>query len=100
MVDATLMLLYIMYMPRASATVARLRNQLARILRRVERGEEVIVTRHGQGVAKLVPVRNGADRLAASGVRPAERRAPLPRVRPSTAELRHSLTRAVLEDRG
>lgn len=86
-------------MTKASATVAGLRNQLARILRRVESGEEVIVTRHGQGVAKLVPVRDAAERLEASGVRPPQRRAPLPKVRPSKGELRQSLTRRVLEDR-
>jgi prevent-host-death family protein len=91
--------MYIMYMRKGSASVADLRKQLARVLRLVENGREVIVTRHGEGVAKLVPVRDGAELLAASGVRPAERSGRIPRIRPSRRGLRRSLTRAVLEDR-
>jgi antitoxin (DNA-binding transcriptional repressor) of toxin-antitoxin stability system len=35
------------------------------LLDRVERGEEIMITRHGKRVAKLVPVRIGFDREAA-----------------------------------
>src|SRR5204863_4908213 len=93
-------IVYITYMPRASTTAAGLRRQLSRILRRVEAGQEIVVTRHGEGVAKLIPVRDVAEKLAASGVRPAERPGPPPQVRPRKSGLRRRLTRAVLEDRG
>jgi prevent-host-death family protein len=89
----------IMYMTKGSSSVTDLRKQLACVLRLVESGQEVIVTRHGEGVAKLVPVRDSAELLAASGVRPAERQGAIPRVRSSRHGLRRSLTRAVLEDR-
>lgn len=88
-----------MYIPRETTTVADLRSRLARILRLVESGHEVIVTRHGEGIVKLVPVRDTTEKLAASGVRPAERTGPIPRVRPLRRGLGRSLTRAVLEDR-
>jgi len=97
--DEVLHVLYITYMPRASATVADLRSHLSRILRRVEGGDEVVVTRHGEGIAKLVPVLDPGEKLAASGVRPAERSGPIPKVRPIAGRVRRSLTRAVLEDR-
>jgi len=91
--------MYILYMTKTSASVAEVRGQLARILRLVEGGQEVTVTRHGRGVAKIVPVRDAMERLAAVGVRPAERRDRLPKVRPSMQEVRRPLTRAVLEGR-
>ena len=97
--DEALNMLSITYMPRASATVADLRSHLSRILRRVEGGDEVVVTRHGEGIAKLVPVLDPAEKLAASGIRPAERKGPIPRVRPIAGRIRRSLTRAVLEGR-
>ena len=42
----------------------------------------MVVTRHGEGIAKLVPVRDLEEKLAASGVRAAERSGPIPKVRP------------------
>ena len=36
--------------------VSQARKQLARLLREVERGESVVITRHGRQVARLVPV--------------------------------------------
>lgn len=88
-----------MYMAGNVVTVADLRNQLSRILRLVEGGQEVVVTRHGHGVARLAPVGDASRKLEAAGVRPAERNAPLYRVRPTGKRLTRSLTRAVLEDR-
>lgn len=32
------------------------KTQLSRLLERVEHGEEVVITRHGKPVAKLVPI--------------------------------------------
>jgi prevent-host-death family protein len=32
------------------------KTQLSRLLEQVERGEEVVITRHGKPVAKLVPI--------------------------------------------
>ncbi len=38
------------------------RNRFGQLLDRVEQGEEVVITRHGKAVAKLVPTRAGHDR--------------------------------------
>ena len=38
-------------------TAFEAKNRLGRLLDRVSGGEEVIITRHGEPVAKLVPVR-------------------------------------------
>jgi prevent-host-death family protein len=38
-----------------TATVRTLRNDYARLLRRVETGEEIAISRHGRVVARLVP---------------------------------------------
>ncbi len=38
------------------------KNTLGALLDRVERGEEIIITRHGKPVARLVPSSGGIDR--------------------------------------
>jgi len=38
------------------------KNTLGSLLDRVERGEEIIITRHGKAVARLVPNTGGIDR--------------------------------------
>jgi prevent-host-death family protein len=61
-----------------SVTVRELRNNGGEVLRRVERGERIVVTRDGAPVAELRP-------LPRSSVGPAElirRRKHLPRVSP------------------
>lgn len=40
-----------------TATVRTLRNDYAKLLRRVETGEEIAISRRGKIVAKLVPAR-------------------------------------------
>lgn len=47
---------------RVSVTDAK--GQLTELVRRAEAGEEVILTRHGHAVVRLVPVRAAADRQA------------------------------------
>jgi len=42
--------------------VRELKNQLSRYLKRVQEGEEIVVTDHGRSVAKIVPVTNSALR--------------------------------------
>jgi len=42
------------------------KNTLGSLLDRVERGEEVVITRHGKPVARLVPNTGGIDRAQAS----------------------------------
>ena len=37
------------------------RNKLSALLDRVEQGEEIIITRHGRPVARLVPTNPGID---------------------------------------
>jgi len=60
---------------RVSVTEAK--NQLAKLVRNAEAGDEVILTRYGRGVAKLVPVKALPD--------PKARRALLEAVRVSAA---------------
>ena len=38
------------------------KNKLSTLLDRVEQGEEIIITRHGRPVARLVPNTEGIDR--------------------------------------
>ena len=38
------------------------KNKLSALLDRVERGEEIVITRHGRPVARLVPTDAGFDR--------------------------------------
>jgi prevent-host-death family protein len=49
------------------------KNRLSELLDRVERGEEVVITRRGKRVAKLVPIvdplRRERARQAAEGIR-------------------------------
>ena len=47
------------------------KNRLGALLDRVEEGEEILITRRGRAVARLVPARAGADR---DGARDAARR--------------------------
>jgi prevent-host-death family protein len=42
-----------------TATVRTLRNDYAKLLRRVETGEEISISRHGRIVARLVPAHPG-----------------------------------------
>ena len=41
------------------------KNKLAALLDRVESGEEIVITRHGKAVARLVPAIGGIDRSQA-----------------------------------
>jgi prevent-host-death family protein len=41
------------------------KNRLGSLLDRVERGEEIVITRRGKAVAKLVPAYGGFDRAKA-----------------------------------
>ncbi len=38
------------------------KNTLGSLLDRVEQGEEIVITRHGKAVARLVPNRGGVNR--------------------------------------
>lgn len=41
------------------------KNKLSALLDMVEQGEEIVITRHGQPVARLVPNSGGIDRVQA-----------------------------------
>ena len=41
------------------------KNRLGQLLDLVEQGEEVVITRHGKAVARLVPLRTGFSRSEA-----------------------------------
>ena len=43
------------------------KNTLGTLLDRVERGEEIVITRHGKPVARLVASSGGIDRVQAQG---------------------------------
>jgi len=43
--------------------VKELRSNLSSLLERVERGEEIIITRHGKKIARLISVRQPAATL-------------------------------------
>jgi prevent-host-death family protein len=53
--------------PAASYNIHEAKTQLSRILERVERGEEVIISRAGTPVAKVVPL-TGAVRRRGRGI--------------------------------
>jgi len=40
------------------------KNKLSELLDRVERGDEVVITRRGRPVAKLIPLHKDADRAS------------------------------------
>ena len=43
-------------------SVSEAKGQLTELVRRSEAGEEVVLTRHGQPVARLVPMKSPTDR--------------------------------------
>ena len=90
---------YRMYMARAQVSVVLLRSRLAAVLQDVERGSEVLITRSGRAVAKLVPVRDAGAQLRAAGVQVPSSSIPIPRVKPVRLSRGASLTRSVLEAR-
>ena len=44
-----------------TATVRELRNDYAKLLRKVEAGEEIIITRRGEPVARLIPEKRAVN---------------------------------------
>jgi len=55
------------------ASVAQAKSQLADLLRRAERGEEVVIARHGLPVARLVAIqRSGPPPVSATPLDPKE----------------------------
>jgi prevent-host-death family protein len=48
--------------PMSEIEAAEAKNDFSALLDRVERGEEVVITRKGRAVAKLVPVQPRPDR--------------------------------------
>jgi prevent-host-death family protein len=49
--------------------VTNARAQLTELIRRAEAGEEVVLTRHGHGVVRLVAIKRVIDRQAHVGMR-------------------------------
>jgi prevent-host-death family protein len=45
-----------LYCPMSSHSVAEARNNLSDLIARAERGEEVVITRHGKPIVELRPV--------------------------------------------
>ena len=44
------------------------KTHLSQLLERAEKGEEIVITRHGKPVAKLVPISAGPDTKAVAAV--------------------------------
>lgn len=51
--------------PHSQIGAFEAKNTLGSLLDRVERGEEIVITRHGKPVARLVPNAGGVDRSQA-----------------------------------
>jgi prevent-host-death family protein len=51
-----------------SVAIAEAKNTLSKLVDRVVRGEEIIITRHGTAVARLMPIRNLNRREVSSGL--------------------------------
>lgn len=47
-----------------TVSVSEAKAQLTELVRRAEAGEDVVLTRHGQAVVRLVPVKPAFDRAA------------------------------------
>jgi prevent-host-death family protein len=90
---------YLLYMSVRHVSVAVLRTRMAKVMRDVERGAEVLVTRSGKPVARLVPLADPDAELRAAGMHAPRRPGPVPRVRPVRLSRGPSLTRTVLEAR-
>lgn len=61
-------------------SVTKAKGQLAELVRRVEAGQEILITRHGRAAAELVPVRRRLDVAA--------RRAVIARIQAAAADKR------------
>jgi prevent-host-death family protein len=68
----------------ASVGAFEAKNKLSALLDRVEKGEEIVITRHGKEVARLVPPRGQYNREQAS--------AALQRIREQAEKAKRGLT--------
>lgn len=55
-------------------SVSEAKGQLTELVRRAEAGDEVVLTRHGQAAARLVPVKTAMDRKSRRALLEAARR--------------------------
>jgi len=55
--------------PAAQFNIHDAKTNLSRIIERVERGEEVIISRAGRPVAKVIPLTRGAHRIGRGSLR-------------------------------
>ena len=53
------------HLPKAEVGIRELHDQLSRYVRHVREGGEVVVTVHGRPVARITPIDDGPDQLAA-----------------------------------
>jgi prevent-host-death family protein len=71
---------------RISATDAK--AQLTELVRRAEAGEEIVLTRHGQPVARLAPIAAARDRKSRRAVLEAVRKAAREKAAPGASAAR------------
>jgi prevent-host-death family protein len=55
--------------PAAQFNIHEAKTQLSRIIERVERGEEIVISRAGKPVAKVVPIRRQVHRTAGGSLK-------------------------------
>ena len=68
-----------------SVPLAEAKSKLSELVDRVSRGEEFVITRHGAGIARLVPVKRPSREDVGDAI--AQMRASRPRRHASSAEL-------------
>lgn len=86
-------------MSNGRLTVVAFRARFAAVLREVERGKRVVVTRSGRPIAKLVPIDDAEEPLRSAGLHAPRAHGPVPRIRPVRLGRGPSLTKTVLEGR-
>jgi prevent-host-death family protein len=51
-----------------SVPIAEVKNTLSKLVDRAVRGEEIIITRHGEAVARLMPIRSANRQEISAGL--------------------------------
>ena len=69
-------------------TVTQAKGQLTDLVRRAERGEEVVLTRHGQAAVKLVPIAAKPTREEKAAIISAIRKRALKKAKPGPSAAR------------
>ena len=69
-------------------SVSEAKGQLTELVRRAEAGDEVVLTRHGHAVVRLVPVKTAPDRKSRRALLDAARISGAPKAKPGPSAAR------------